>query len=290
MLINEAGISPRSVRYFFTPSSFAERIFFYPTRIGHYFCGRDYHFHSGSEVAMQPGHHFHYMIFLIKQGMMELELDGAHSVAARDAAVLFDCKRAHEYRALTDDLEFYWLVFDGPMSETFYTQILEMRDGAHTFPAADPAQLQLLFVRLLTYAELSARRPEHSLSELIYSMLCGLLAGPHGADGRAGTLVDRALGFMDQHFADDLPVDDIAAHVGLSTSHFTKYFRRQTGYSPHEYVVLRRIDHAKELLLSTDQTVKQIAYATGYNSEENFIRSFKKKVGVPPSSFRRYPV
>lgn len=286
MHFTEAGILPRSVRYLFTPSSLAERLFFYPTRIGHYFCNRDYHFHGNCEIAMQPGHHLHYMVFQIKQGILALQLEGTSYTASAGSMVLFDCKRPHEYWARTDDLEFYWMVFDGPMAQPFYQQILLMRENQQLFPAPDVAQVLLLFERLLTYAGLSARRPEHTMAELIHSLLCMLLAGP----GNADTLVDRALAFMDARFTESLSVEDIAAQVGLSASHFTKYFRQQTGYSPHEYMVLRRIDHAKELLLSTDQTISQIAYASGYNSEENFIRSFKKKVGTSPTLFRRYPI
>lgn len=290
MNIHEAGVSPRSVRYFSTPSSFAERVFFYSTRIGHYFCNRNYQFSCNCETALLPSHRFHYMLFLIKQGALELTIEGERLTAERNALVLFDCKRAHEYRALTDDLEFYWLIFDGPMSGLFYREILDLRGGTHAFPAPDPGQAHLLLTRLLTYAELPERKSEHTVSELIYSLLCGLLAGSTGADSSADSLIAHALRFMDQHFDARLSVEEVASHIGLSASHFTKQFRAHTGYSPYEYITLRRIDRAKELLIGTDQTVKQVAFETGYSSEENFIRSFKKKVGASPSVFRRYPI
>lgn len=286
MYFTEAGILPRSVRYLITPSSLAERLFFYTTRLGHYFCTRAYHFCCDCDIAMEPGHRLHYMIFQIRQGMLELQLDGKKYTASSGMTVLFDCKRPHEYYALTDDLEFYWMVFDGPTSDLFYSQILLMQEKLQVFSIPDTANIYLLFERLLTYAGLSVRRPERTIAEQIYSMLCLLLVGVENAD----TIIDRALAYMDKHFAEPLPVDQIAAQVGLSTSHFNKHFRQQTGYSPHEYIILRRIDHAKELLLSTEQTVSQIAYESGYNSEENFIRSFKKKTGVSPATFRQYPV
>lgn len=286
MYFTEAGILPRSVRYFITPSSLAERLFFYATRLGHYFCTREYHFCCDCDIAMQPGHRLHYMIFQIRQGMLALQLNGKKYTASSGMTVLFDCKLPHEYYALTDDLEFYWMVFDGPMSDVFYSQILLMQEKSQVFSAPDAANIHLLFERLLTYTGLSVRRPERAIAEQIYSLLCLLLVGLENAD----TIIDRALAYMDKHFTESIPTDQIAAQVGLSASHFNKHFRQQTGYSPHEYIILRRIDHAKELLLSTEQTVSQIAYASGYNSEENFIRSFKKKTGVSPSAFRQYPV
>jgi len=286
MYFTEAGILPQSVRYLFTPSSMVERLFLYTTRIGHYFCNRDYHFHYNCEIGREPGHRLHYMLMQIKRGMKEFDIDGKHYVAEPGSMVMFDCKRPHEYRALTDDLELNWMVFDGPLCAKFYEQILLMHGGEHMFSVTDQKQVQLIFGRLLTNAELSMHRTEYAMAELIYSMLCLLISDNTVCD----TLVNKALTFMDQHFAEQLSVEDIASQLNISASCFRKYFRQQTGYSPHEYIVLRRIDHAKELLLSTDRTVNQISFASGYNSEENFIRSFKKKVGISPSAFRKYPV
>jgi len=85
-------------------------------------------------------------------------------------------------------------------------------------------------------------------------------------------------------------VEQVAAAVGFSPAYFSKTFKSQTGFSPYEYIVLRRIDEAKELLTSTRLSVKEIAYQVGYNSIENFVHSFQKKVGVPPGMFRKVPV
>ena len=82
----------------------------------------------------------------------------------------------------------------------------------------------------------------------------------------------------------------VAESVNWSQSHFSREFKAHTGYSPYEYIILRRIDKAKHMLTSTQMTVKQIAYHTGYNSEENFIHSFQKNVGLSPSLFRKYPI
>ncbi|MDY3618624.1 AraC family transcriptional regulator [Agathobaculum sp.] len=288
MDIHEPGVLSRSVRYFFTPSSLAERLFFYPTRVGHYYCGRQYRFGWQCEVAREAGHHLNFMLFLVRRGALELNVEGVSCRAEPGGLALFDCKKQHEYRAAGDDLEFYWLLFNGVQAEAFYRQILSLHGGSHVFPSADPAQTRLLFDRLITYGEFQQRVPEHACSEIIYTLLCELLAS--SADTACDTPVGRSIAFMDRHFESELSVEEVAAHVGLSSSHFTKLFRARTGYSPYEYITLRRIDRAKSLLLSTGRTVRQIAFDTGYNSEENFIRAFKKKVGVSPTGFRRYPV
>ena len=95
---------------------------------------------------------------------------------------------------------------------------------------------------------------------------------------------------MNRHLFEPISVQDVASAVSLSPSHFSRQFKARTGYSPYEYIVLRRIDKAKYLLTSTKQSVGEIAYATGYNSEENFSHSFQKHVGISPGLFRKYPV
>ena len=95
---------------------------------------------------------------------------------------------------------------------------------------------------------------------------------------------------MNQHLFELLGVQAVAEAVSLSPSHFSRQFKAHTGYSPYEYIVLRRIDKAKHLLTSTQLSVKEIAYNTGYNSEENFIHSFQKNVGISPGLFRKYPI
>lgn len=287
MIIQEAGVLSKSERYFFTPSSFAEKLLYYPTRIGHYYCDARYHFSYQSDIARQAGHHLNYMLFLVQQGQLDITIDGASFVAGTRQAVLFDCKRPHEYTAC-GDLEFYWLLFNGAQSAALYDTIVEKR--GQVFAAPDAAELQYGMNQLLTACADDMRLPEHRCSELLYGLLCHLLAGDAAQEGDWDSVMDEATAYMARAYRENIAIREVAARFHMSSSYFTKRFRARTGYSPYEYLVLRRIDQAKLLLTTSTLTVKQIAYETGYNSEENFIHSFKKKVGLSPSAFRQYPI
>ena len=100
--------------------------------------------------------------------------------------------------------------------------------------------------------------------------------------GGIGAFTDVYLGEADFAMTRNLNAEQLRG--------FADEIGRNGGYSPYEYIVLRRIDKAKYMLASTELSVKEIAYATGYNSEENFIHSFRKNVGVAPGIFRKYPV
>ncbi len=286
--IQENGVLKTSVRYLFTPSSFAGKYLFYPTRVGHYFCDRAYHFSSRGEIAMQPSHRFHYMLFLIKRGSLSLSLDGIDYKAGPGDIVLFDCKLPHEYFALTDNLEFCWLVFDGVAVSSYFDWLMELYGERHVITGMHGSELQALFDRILLFGKSSGHISEITVSQTIYAILCQLLSATGSEHPQRAGAIEKAMEYMDQHFDAPLLVKDIATVVGLSSSHFTLLFRRELGYAPHEYLSLRRVNHAKELLLSTTKSIREVAFSSGFASEENFIRAFKKATGSSPTAFRTY--
>ena len=97
MLIPENGVHQTSERYFFTPSSLARELFYYPTRCGHYFCNSLYSFSHQSEIARQGDHNQNIMLFLIQAGAMELTLNGTPTLATAGQTVIFDCREPYRY-------------------------------------------------------------------------------------------------------------------------------------------------------------------------------------------------
>ena len=124
MLIPELGVHQTSERYFFTPSSLAKELFYYPTRLGHYFCSSRYSFNHRSEIALQGDHNQNIMLFFVHDGAMELTLNGTPAIAGAGQIVLFDCREPYSYAA-SDGLEFTWLLFNGLNARAFYQKTLQ---------------------------------------------------------------------------------------------------------------------------------------------------------------------
>lgn len=287
MQIPEPGVLQTSERYFFTPSSLAEELFYYPTRCGHYFCDGNYHFSCQSETALQAGHRLNLMLLAVEHGALALRIEGALETAYRGEIVLFDCRQEHEYQA-EDGTEFFWLLFNGSSSEAFYRRILQSRNMRHAFAPPDYTDTVRGIARLVSACASGERLTEASCSQLLHRILCGLLLAGERAAQPQDNPIARAIRYMNKSLSGPLSVQEVAQSVNLSPSHFSRLFKGHTGYSPYEYIVLRRLDEAKYLLTDTSLSVKEIAYRVGYNSEENFIHSFQKKVGVSPSVFREY--
>jgi AraC family transcriptional regulator len=94
------------------------------------------------------------------------------------------------------------------------------------------------------------------------------------------------LEFIEARLADDISLDDLAAQACLSPFHFSRLFHHATGLSPHRYVTDRRIEAAKELLAADGASLAQVALATGFGSQANFTRAFRRTTGLTPGQHR----
>lgn len=103
-------------------------------------------------------------------------------------------------------------------------------------------------------------------------------------------LIFRAKDFIDANFADpNLLLNEVAATVNLSPSHFSVVFGRETGESFKDYLTRVRIERAKELLRTTNMKCSEVAYESGYSDPHYFSYVFRKNTGLPPQQFRQLP-
>jgi AraC family transcriptional regulator len=96
----------------------------------------------------------------------------------------------------------------------------------------------------------------------------------------------RVLDLVDQRFAEEIGLDELAAEACLSPFHFSRVFHKATGLSPHRYVTERRIQHAKARLEEGRLSFVEIALEAGFGSQANFNRLFRKHTGTTPGQFR----
>ena len=105
--------------------------------------------------------------------------------------------------------------------------------------------------------------------------------------GLAPGQLRRVVEYVAAHLTDQLGLAELAALVGLSTSHFGEAFRTSIGTSPHRYVMERRVQHAHKLLRDKARPIEEIAYAVGFSSQSHLTTNFRRVTGVTPGRFRR---
>jgi len=91
---------------------------------------------------------------------------------------------------------------------------------------------------------------------------------------------------VEENLAGRLSLADLAASAGLSPMHFAAQFRGATGMRPHDYVLHRRIEHAKSMLSDTALPIMAVALRVGFRTAAHFTTAFKRLTGVTPTVWR----
>jgi AraC family transcriptional regulator len=97
----------------------------------------------------------------------------------------------------------------------------------------------------------------------------------------------RALAHIEANLASKMEIGDLANVVALSSSHFSRAFKRTLGFPPMKYVVVRRVERAKELISSTGEPLAEVALACGFADQAHLNRRFRDIVGTTPGRWRR---
>jgi AraC family transcriptional regulator len=92
---------------------------------------------------------------------------------------------------------------------------------------------------------------------------------------------------LDAHLADDIPLAQLAALVGLSASHFCTAFKASMGEPPHRYLTRLRVERAKEMLAAGRMSITQVALDVGFGSSAHFPTMFRRQVGESPTAWQR---
>jgi len=112
------------------------------------------------------------------------------------------------------------------------------------------------------------------------------------ADRRRGGVLAKhklraVLEYLHEHLDARLSLDQLAAVAHVSPYHFARLFRNSTGLPPHQYVIARRVERARELLRRRDLlSLADVAVEAGFSSQSHFTRHFKRLVGVTPRIFQ----
>jgi AraC-like DNA-binding protein len=95
----------------------------------------------------------------------------------------------------------------------------------------------------------------------------------------------RAKDLIDREFAEPLDLPALAREAHASRAHFVRSFKTAFGETPHQYLVRRRVERAKELLRNTALPVTEVSLAVGFRSLGSFSTTFRRLVGESPSAY-----
>ncbi len=98
----------------------------------------------------------------------------------------------------------------------------------------------------------------------------------------------KVVDYIDLQLKRNIEVAELSGLLGMSRAEFSASFRKVFGVPPKQYISIRRLFHAKQLLMESPLPIKEIALRCGYRDEFFFHRIFKKYTGIPPARYRKY--
>ena len=112
-------------------------------------------------------------------------------------------------------------------------------------------------------------------------------AADDGKDRLLAWQARKVLDYIDRHIASRVLVADLCALVWRSEAHFSRSFRGTLGYSPHAFVVRRRVELAANYMLNTDMSLSDIALGCGFVDQAHLCKHFRMVSGETPAAWRR---
>lgn len=287
MLAHESGTCSGSDLYFHTPSVQTREMLFYMTSCGYYYT--DYDYHITRDYVEE------FLLFYICDGRLSIRMGDKTIVATEGQICFLNCHLPHEYYTI-GHTEFVWIHINGSNIQQLYDHVLDLY-GAHVFHSTVAPQIKKDIFDFVYVCRNDQMMPDLEASHRIYRMILTLLSGiPQRKSILASSskkshritdsVVSSAMQFIGNNYRHSISVTDIAQNVGMSKAHFSRIFKKQSGYAPHEYLIQIRLNRAKHLLKTTDMPIKNVSQEVGYQDVTTFTSAFTNRVGLSPAQFR----
>ena len=277
MLSQEEFITTDSSYFVYSPSKTALDMFLYPLQCGHFT------YLPGYRLVRESFDSF--LLLYIQEGALTLQTQEQVQTASRGQFVLLDCYRPHAYS--TDvGWSCLWCHFDGITARHWYQNILS-RLG-NVFAVSDSQYIIGRLTSLLDMFSPGGVIREPLLSKYLTDILTALLLHDP-SDEKANAhihMAEKITAYINEHFAEKLTVSRLASLAGLSDYHFIRIFKKQTGFTPHEYILNTQMNTARYLLKNTALSVKDICFSTGFSYESVFCSAFIRREGLTPAQYR----
>ncbi|MEX0744188.1 MAG: helix-turn-helix domain-containing protein [Phycisphaeraceae bacterium] len=244
-----------------------------------------------------PAHFMHrpraedYLFIWVIGGKGFAETEGRREDVTTGTLLTFAKGEAHTYGSDPHDpWHVVWFHFDGPAAADVLADVRRAGGAASWAPLSLDDQLRERWMELI--AAHHARQPHHCrLADYLLWGVLGLIrqrlelraAGQPAASWQIVHAVQR---YVREHLSEPIAVEDLARVAHVSCRQLTRLIQEAIGCAPMAYVLDQRIAQAADMLRQTEQPVKQIARAVGYDDPYYFTRLFKRRTGQSPTAYR----
>lgn len=248
-----------------------------------------------------PAHHYfnwengrvlqeYSLIFITKgKGIFNSHKTGDIQIEEGSVIIVFPNER-HRYRPSPDTgWTEYWIGFNGPI-------INNLIDKNFFNPANPVFNIGYNETILNLYMQIieAIKHEKPGYQPLVCGAAMYILGQLHSSEkqklftiGDEENIVNHARLIIRSTFENNISPKEIAYQLKISYSRFRKLFKEYTGLAPVQYQIQLKLERAKEKLVNTSKTIKEISYELNFESSNYFSKLFKEKTGLTPVEFRK---
>lgn len=277
MKSNEALVMPQSEIFFYSPSLQAQKMFFYPICLGHYYYEPNYHLIRNSYDS--------FLLMYITHGKCTVVTSGREYSAASGQLVFMDCYQSHEYYS-SKGWECLWIHFDGSLAREYYNAIVASYGPVICLakPYSAQKEIQKIFNTFIENRAVKEALISAYITNILTELLVSISERNHVSDH--SYTIDGITSYINEHPSEDLSLNRLASLANLSPYYFARTFKKETGKTPHEYVMASRINSAKFYLKTSRLSIEEIGLSLGFPTASSFCASFRKHLGITPLKYR----
>ncbi|MBQ4119105.1 MAG: AraC family transcriptional regulator [Clostridia bacterium] len=226
-----------------------------------------------------------YQLIYVNSGRLTMFAGGREIIAKAGSVVLLPAGKPYNYTNIgSEKISYFWVHFTGSEVEARLKEysikpfpiVYETRLGNH---------IQQRFHTIFDAFSRRAPHFERELSALLERLLITVARSVIRVGEKQGVLF-RSIKYIGANYSGNIRIATLAQMENLSVSRYNFLFKEQFGIPPTKYILGLRMSSAKELISSTDLSIKQIGIMCGYDDAPFFCKTFKGFFGVSPIEYR----
>ncbi|MBR7163547.1 MAG: helix-turn-helix domain-containing protein [Clostridia bacterium] len=256
--------------------------------------------------SMDLSRHDHYEMVYIKKGTATFMIDGIDVNMAANSLVIIKPQKSHKFIVRSENCELIVLYFhlqaqkEGASSHASLKDFVEYIEdesvGSYIYLKLGKKNDIINVIKRILRERMKPQVWGDFLSCILIMELFILLSrtlkqeweqSVKNRNLKLHELLNVAKEYIDQNYAKDLTLSQVAKYIYLSDSYFAHSFKDKFGISPKSYILKIRIEEAKELLENTDMKIADVARSVGFSSQQRFNDIFRKYTAVTPLKFRQ---
>lgn len=228
-----------------------------------------------------------YMILLIHDGEGIIEYDGLEYSVKKGQCVFIDCSREHYYKCCSDNpWAVSWFNFNGFSAKFYFSEFT--KKNRFIFTPSSFEVIEKIFKEMLSLNSYRSEQKEILNNKYITDILSIFITEfCVGEEKNITSKVKSIKSYIDLHFTEDITLDSLAEFFFINKFYISREFKKYYKITVFQYIMDKRMQLAKKLLIQTKKSIEEIAIESGFHGQNYFSIRFKMYEGISCLAYRK---